>query len=843
MDTSSKRKNNRATGELFYLVALAAGAFLFAVFAVGRVPSSDTHEEILTSLRAIDINHASLQRDVLQARAGLLRNYDPLVSSIVHLHSAVSRLRTLFPESSIKTTSQLDAELTKLAVSIEGDEQLVEAFKTQNSLLQNSLSIAIQMLAKIDSSGDPAVVRGLATAGDLGNLMMRFAAQPDDPLARAIQRQLDLMMKVGASNSSEVQSFIAHTQMILKMLPSVDTTIASIQASPTSFEAQGLQKQYLDAYAVMSVRSAWSKAILGAISGLLCVYVVFLIYRLRTQTYRLTQQLGFEALVSAIRKRFNEDFDSVSAALPDSLRLLEVFFDASRCAFGTIDSKTRHVEQVFGIADRRIFEPLVARFSEQVWDSKTEAPLRWDRFHYQNLHQGEHQALPEGELSAGSLAAANIDAGSVGLLFLEHREIRKAPDRDEIRLLGNAVVVLAQCMKAASEREQRQTLEARLEHAQRLEAVGTLAGGIAHEFNNTLGAILGYAEMALETGRNSARNKQYVQEIVSSGQHAKHIVDQILTFSRKRDRTTEPFDIHEAVVDILPLVKMSIPDTITISLQASANETTVLGNPIEIQQVIMNLCMNAAQASSSQGQIEVAIETMNYQNKLCLSHGELSAGEYVVVSVADRGSGIPQSILPHIFEPFFTTKAKSGGTGLGLAAVHGHVTGMRGRIDVESQPNKGTRFRLFFPKVNKKPVPLAQLKERTVPLGNGEVVLIAQSDTNLRLMYEEKVAALGYEPIGFSNLPALKRWLTTADRKPDLVLLDLDLWPRLPNLTDVLDELRPLATLFLADRDQVSVGRASGQISMLRKPISSVNLATALFNTIGRQVPERQPTQ
>lgn len=833
MDTSSKRPPRRATIELWRIVLLVAGAFLFALFAIGRVPSRDTHEAILTSLRAIDINHASLQRDVLQARAGLLRNYDPLVDSIVNLHATVSKLRSLFPESGLESTAELDAELTKLAASIDGDETLVERFKTDNALLQNSLSIANQMLSELHESTDPSVARALGTSNDLGNLMMRFAAEPVQRFEQPIRAQLDAMSRSDAASIPDVASYVAHARMILNTLPSVDDTIQSIQASGTSTEAQILQKQYLDAYGILSVRSAWSRILLGSISVLLCVYIAILVYRLRSQTHRLTQQLEFENLVANIKKRFNEDFHSVSAALTESLAAVADFFEASSYAFAVISSDGKQIEQVFGNADVSAFQLLLDRFSEKM----AEEPIHGDLLYYHNLQKREIQAFLEGALSAGSIAATSIDSGSVGLLFLEHTEIRKKPDGDEIRLLGHTIVVLAQSLQAQRERDEKRALEARLEHSQRLEAVGTLAGGIAHEFNNTLGAILGYGEMALESSRSSMRTRQYIQEIISSGHRAKHIIDQILTFSRKRERINRPFDLKEAIEDIVPLVKLSIPGTVAVSTKIDSSLPAVFGNPIEIQQVLMNLCMNAAQASPEDGHIEISLGKVGFTGPISLSHGELRGGDYVLVSVKDDGNGIPPNVLPHIFEPFFTTRSKSGGTGLGLAAVHGHVTGMNGRIDVESRPFAGTEFKLYFPITNDAPIPLGQFFNERTPLGAGQLVLIAQRDTGLRLMYEEKIAALKYEPVGFANITALKRWLAASDRLPDLILLDLDLWQDSPDLGRIIKEFDKIPILFLADPEWDGLDtQASDQISVLRKPVSSISLATALFGRIEKRL-------
>jgi len=839
MDTSSSRPQRRATIELWRIAVLVIGAFCFALLAIGRVPSRDTHEAILTALRAIDVNHASLQRDVLRARAGLLRNYDPLVESIVNLHAALSRLRATFPESGVENVSDLDRELTALAQSIDRDEALVERFKTDNAILQNSLTIANQLLSELHASTDPAIQQALGRSNDLGNMMMRFEADPGERLARSIQDQLGAILRSDAANVAEVRTYVAHARMILATLPAVDGTIASIQASQTPVEAQLLQKHYLDAFGVISVRSAWSRILLGSISVLLCIYVAILVYRLRSQTNRLTQQLDLENLIADIKQRFSDDFDSVANAVMDSLVIVAEFFDASRYAFVVVDTSSRSVVESFGNVEAPTLAGLTARFSDQISASTMAEKLHWDRFFYQNLQRSEMQALPEGSLSAGSVVATSIDAGKVGLLFLEHAEIRKKPGSDEIRLLGQAIVALSHSLRGKRERKERQELEGRLEHAQRLEAVGTLAGGIAHEFNNALSAIMGYGEMALELNQAPSRTRQYIQEIVSSGLRAKHVVDQILTFSRKRERVSRPFDVKEAIDDIVPLVKMSIPDTIQLSSTIAPNMPAVAGNPIELQQVIMNLCTNAAQAAGENGRIQISAQMAEFSTDIALSHGNITAGRYVLVGLTDNGTGIAPGLFPYIFEPFFTTRVNRGGTGLGLAAVHGLVTAMDGRIDVESRQGEGTTFNLYFPVSAEAPVPLEQFfNERTVPLGNGEMVLLGQRDHNLRLMYEEKIAALGYEPVGFESLSALKDWVSESARAPDLILLDLDLWQVMPDLRHIAGEFGQTTTVFIVEPEHAGADhRVFADISMLRKPISSNRLAATLFELIGNKQP------
>ncbi|MEP7454109.1 two-component system VirA-like sensor kinase [Phyllobacterium sp. SB3] len=818
-------------------MVLVAGAFCFAAFAFGRVPSREIHEDILTSLRAVDINHASLQRDVLQARAGLLRDYDPLVESVRTLHATVAHLSDLFPESGIEARAALAAELSKLSSSIDRDEELVEEFKTGNALLQNSLSIANRMLSKLHEGASLDTSRSLDTPNDLGNLMMRFATQPNAALGDTIRTQLDDMLDTPYGVMPDVRAYAVHAKMILDTLPAVDSIIQAIQASRTSGDAQTLQKVYLDAYGELSVRSSWSRVLLGSIALLLCGYVAWLIYRLKLQTQKLTQQLDLETLVADIKKRFNESFDDLAEAINDSLAMLTHFFDARTYAFAIFNNETGVAEVTFKGGDMLGSDALQETFRHWIQQNLKATPSLWRPFLYENLQHLEFDHFPEGSLSAGSVVATEMGGDSVCLLFLEHNEIRRKPDPDEVRLLGHALIALTQCIRAQRDKDERETLEARLEHAQRLEALGTLAGGIAHEFNNSLGAILGYGEMALQLDRDPATTRQYVQEMVSSGHRAKFIIDQILTFSRKRDRVSRPFDVSESVRDILPMIRMSISDSFIVAVELEEKLPPILGNPIELQQIITNLCMNAAQASIGPSEIKVMVSKSDERSRITLSHGELTPGSYVLVQVEDHGAGIPDSILPHIFEPFFTTKSKRGGTGLGLAAVHGLVVGMNGRISVRSEINVGTRFDLYFPASYRKPIPLAEFfNERTVPLGAGETVLIAQRDASLRPLFEEKIAALGYEAIGFSSMSALKIWLSTNHSPPHLILLDMDLWEEPPDCSAVKAQFTPVPTIFMTDHQTTLAGaRSFKDISTLRKPVSSINLATTLYNMVRGQ--------
>jgi signal transduction histidine kinase len=839
MDASSQHRRRKKGRDLRFILLPFLGAVLFAVLAVGREPSRETHEAILTSLQAIDINHASLQRDVLRASAGLVRNYDPLVDSVVNLHEAVTKLRELFSRSNVGCDKVLEELLVKVSESIDGDEALVEEFKTRNALLQNSLAIFSQILSELHQNPDPEVQRALVSSTDLGNLMMRFAAEPADDLAQRIRLQLDSVLKSDAVPVPDFATLAIHGRLILVTLPQVNETVSLVQQSETSARAQVLQRKYLDAFARTSMRSGWRRTFLGAISVILCGYIVLLIYRLRSQTQRLTQRLDFEANISAVKARFDDESTDFSGAMEASLALLAQFFEAARYRFTILNIETGDTEQQFGSPEDAPFGLMIQEFSAYLLSEARRREPSGQRFYYRNLQRQREQAFTGNATSAGAAIATEINDRAAALLIFEHCEARMKPSSDEILLLRGAIEVLTQCVETYQSRRAREQLEARLEHSQRLEAVGTLAGGIAHEFNNVLGAVLGYGEMALQVLRRPSQARHYVEQMVSSGERAKHIINQILTFSRKRERLSRPLDIVEAVADIVPLLRMSLSHDFELTAELSEKPLAVLGNPIEIQQIVMNLCKNAAQASAETRSVEIIVRAVEARTKTALSHGELVPGHYALLSVSDSGSGIAGNVLPHIFEPFFTTKSTLGGTGLGLAAVHGNLTGMNGKIHVESQLNIGTRFDLYFPISVEPPIPLKQFfDERSVPLGSGQTVVILEQELTLRIMYEEKIAALGYEPIGFASLDPLLKWLDAEANIADLIIIDVVSAAASGHLK-IDGSIQAAPILLIADyvSDASIDERSLRTLGALRKPVSSVSLASAMFKKVNNTPP------
>ncbi len=814
------------------ILLLIVAAFIFAMLATGRGPDRETHEAILTSLRAVDVNNASLQRDVLQSRYGMLENYDPLVTSVMKLHKAVTDLRHLLQQSDAAGDGHLQDLLHDLDVSIMQDDDVVERFKTDNSQLQNSLEIFNRALTSLNN-GDDLVPR------NLGNEMMHFSMRPTPDLSSRIYAQLQQIAPEKPVRGSDVWAVLTHGSVILKGLPSVDMMVSNIQASQTSPRAQALQGEYLKEFGRLTARAAWSRIYLGSVSFALCGYVASLIYKLRRQTETLKQKLTVEAalanLTACFKDSAQEDFGKTVRTAIDLM--MEQLAGASY-QLSTLHAVSGELEHEYAS------DGTIIPVGGLLWDQLSTAlrnginPAHFIKAPPQSLIGGSATRCVKTSFVVGMVVGIAHSNRLSGILAFKYVKPRSKPGKEEIAFVLAMLQVIVSNIELHQNRTEREVLQRRVDHAERLQAVGTLAGGIAHEFNNILGAMLGYAELAQHSLKRKSPLTNYVQQIISAGERAKKIIDQILALSRKRRRTTKPIDIVEVLHDIEPLLQISLRSDLELLTSFPANKAVVFGNPVEIQQIAMNLCKNAAEAIVGPGTIHIEVDIVQFADKRTLSHSDLPSGRWVRLSVKDSGSGIPEEVLPHIFEPFFTTRPHDGGTGLGLAAVHGHVTALSGYIDVESKKGIGTRFRIYLPSCGKPAVPLSEFfKDADVPVGAGELVGILEQDDNVRMMYEEKVAALGYEPMGFKNSDALASWFAQEQEKLDVLLVDASLLRSFMK-SEAFSRLSSLPYVVLTERGRGEPNAYSELkgAEFLKKPIGSKDLATAIRSAMSIKI-------
>jgi signal transduction histidine kinase len=335
-------------------------------------------------------------------------------------------------------------------------------------------------------------------------------------------------------------------------------------------------------------------------------------------------------------------------------------------------------------------------------------------------------------------------------------------------------------------------LEERLLQAQKMEAIGTLAGGIAHDFNNILSAIFGYAELALIRAPKESQQYVHLQGVIQASHRAKELVKQILTFSRQHEHEKKPVQITPIVKESLKFLRVSLPANIQIREHIKDGAGIIMADPTEIHRVLMNLCTNAFHAMSAKGGIlDVEICSIEVNEDFAAQNPDLSAGNYLRLTVSDTGCGMKSDVLARIFDPYFSTKAKEHGTGLGLSVVHGIVKSHGGAITVYSEPDRGTTFRIYFPAVEAE-IGVRSHPDDSVPTG-GERILFVDDEKAITNVSSQILKRLGYKVEARTNsVEALELFRSRPDLF-DLVITDLTM----PNMTG--DELARELTLIRPD--------------------------------------------
>ena len=404
-----------------------------------------------------------------------------------------------------------------------------------------------------------------------------------------------------------------------------------------------------------------------------------------------------------------------------------------------------------------------------------------------------------------------------------------------LMLLNGEPVVL----EAYIDITERKRLEAQLRQAHKMQAIGTLAGGIAHDFNNILTAILGYTELAMQEGGQGKAVRRHLQDVFTAGHRAKDLVRQILTFSRQTELKYMPIQLHPLIKEGLQMLRAALPSTIAIQQVIASDAGVVLADPTQIQQVLLNLCTNAAHAMrETGGVIEVRLEAVDVTIGRLTVAWDLKAGPYVRLTVRDTGPGMTPEIMERIFDPFFTTKNMGEGTGMGLAVVHGIITSHGGALTVESAPGHGATFAVYLPRIAD-PTTSTISQEELLPEGS-ERLLFVDDEEALVHLGQAMLEPLGYTVVTCaSSLEALDVF-RAAPQSFDLVITDYTM-PAMSGemLAQELRRIRPDIPIILCtgfnDNVVEEKSRALGIDSFVLKPWRAHDLSLAIRQALVQQ--------
>jgi signal transduction histidine kinase len=791
----------------------------------GIDPNAAAYAVTLQAFDDFAIAEASLLRDVLQARASLLRDYDTLVKAIQAMEDAVGRLRL-----HAQTEGLEKGAVDRLAAAVSQQEELTERFKSSNALLQNSLSY-VGLLSTSQTFGTQDAQLSTA-AGGLAAAVLYLTGDTSPDAVKALQERIDGFAALAPSagpDAEAARALLAHARLLQELLPALDETLKSLLAMPSRQPIEEIRALFSSHRSAVEATARGFRLLLYVVSLLLLVILVYLGLQLRARALALRQQAAFEHVIAENSTRLINDPPAETSA-----RLKQVLGEFS----GVIGAQRAYV----------VLDENPVRLHVWSADGKAYCPPGWPNQALTvsaKLAAAESDivtvpdvaALPPGEtremLSAagvrGFACVPLIRPGRVrGIMgfdtYLPARE-RYFP-LSVMRLAGDVV-------GSALEREflerDRARLATRLERSRRMQMVGSLASGIAHNFNNIISAILGYSEMVEPQLTRGTKPAQHVDEIRRAAERGRDLIDSILTFGRQREARARTVQVRTLFDEAASLLRASLPSGVELVIENVAVDFAVYGEPAQLQQVILNLCTNAAQAMPGGGSIRVSAAQKEATTVLLLSHGELAPGRYVCLAVIDNGRGFDDSVARRLFEPFFTTRL--AGTGLGLASVHEIVRDHDGGMNVQSTPGQGSRFEVWLPAATMGST--AVTGPPLLPLGHGETVLLVESERERLLHEEEMLAALGYEPVGFERPDdAIAECRSAPDRFDVILVSHASQISAGLDLAHALHEQAPKQPLLLATASSLDVGAdalaEAGISELLRRPLVSTEVASAL---------------
>lgn len=384
---------------------------------------------------------------------------------------------------------------------------------------------------------------------------------------------------------------------------------------------------------------------------------------------------------------------------------------------------------------------------------------------------------------------------------------------------------------------ERKKLEAQLHQAQKMELIGRLAGGVAHDYNNMLSVIIGYVELALEKAAPGSALHDDLQEILSAAKRTTSITRQLLTFARKQTIMPQVLDLNETISGMTRMLQRLIGENIDLAWLPAPNIWPVKIDPSQIDQLLANLCINARDAITGVGKVYIETGTAVIDSKYSISQANLLPGDYVLLLVSDNGCGMEREVLDNIFEPFFTTKEPGKGTGLGLSTVYGIVQQHNGFINVYSEPGKGTTFRIYLPRhIGETADSENQNNEKIWP-GRGETILVAEDDEPILRMIGKILENLGYTVLTANSPADAVKIARGRTERIDLLLSDIIM----PGMNG-----RDLAERIVAVHPQIkclfmsgyaaniieSQGGLQDGIRLIQKPFSVRRLAAEVRNTL-----------
>jgi signal transduction histidine kinase/CheY-like chemotaxis protein len=784
---------------------------------LGMDPQASRYDGMLSVVSKFSVTESALRQDILNARAGLLRDYDPVNRRMTALHGFLGQLRQQGVDPKV---------LGPLEEMVGEQDELAEQFKSDNALLQNSLAYFGLLSGKFGSAVQEGPLASAMTV--LATSMLHLTLDTSVASAGEVEAALNRLAQQAPVDPDNdlVDGILAHGRLLHDLLPATDQVLRSLYDLPRSARLEAVRSSVLAHQQASRANARRYELLLYVTSMLLLAWLVYLGSQLRRHFRALQRRATFEHAIAAISIGFVDSrADEIDRRVTSALATLAEWVGADRAYF---IGSSEQLRPYWWCRDGRARPP--------EWPMQGLAVAKWDARAEGVIYIPSVERMPEGAEKSALKGAglrgwicipANGLDGSRGALGFDAIGKPMTWPASDSGLLRMAVEPIANAVEHAVLERDRTRLESSLQQARRMETIGALASGVAHNFNNIIGAILGYTEMEESHAFPKSRLARNLEGIRHAAERARDLIDQILNFGRRKNMPHRTIALRSLMAETQSLLQASLQPDVRLVIGATPEAAIVSGDPVQLQQVIMNLCNNAAQAMDCPCTAEVTTEIHRVLVTRQLSHGCLVPGSYVRISVRDTGRGMDAETLDRLFEPFFTTRL--GGNGLGLATVREIVRDHGGAIDVRSQLGEGSLFEVWLPQIAGTS---RILHEAGTMQGSGEAILVIDDDHARLLHDEEIVAALGYEPIGFADPDQALSACRLTPRRFDAALIS-HLMPIAQALavTKKLHGMAPDLPILLAcsagelGADELA---GAGVCEVVSKPLVSAELAAAL---------------
>ncbi len=506
-----------------------------------------------------------------------------------------------------------------------------------------------------------------------------------------------------------------------------------------------------------------------------------------------------------------------------------------------LDSILRTAPTAIGVVSNRVFLVVNERMCQMTGYAEDELVGMNARMLYPSDEEYDY---------VGAEKYRQISAGKTG--SVETRWQRKDGEIIEILLSSSPInssdlvagvtftaLDISELKQAEAERE---NLQAQLLQSQKIESIGRLAGGVAHDFNNMLTVILGHAELAIKNFEQSDPVHENLEIIIEAAYRSADLVRQLLAFARKQTVEPKILELNDYIANMLPMLMSLINENIDLVWKPGAELWLIRIDPSQVDQLVANLCVNARDAIDGVGKVTIETENITFDTDYCAVHTGFIPGEYVQLCVSDNGAGMDKEVLEHIFEPFFTTKGTGRGTGLGLAGVYGIVRQNNGFVNVYSEPGNGSSFKIYLPRFSGGQMKELFAKTSSVPHGNGELVLLVEDEVAILNVGKEMLERLGYRVLTAATPSEAIRLAHGHSDEIRLLITDV-IMPEMNgrNLASVLVGMKPdLPCLFTSGYTANVIahhGVLDNGIHFIQKPFSSKDLALAVWKILNKKKP------